>query len=281
MSNRVALRVIAAGATVAGALYALRLLRAHWRAEPGAPPRKVAYSRHAPDVPIQLTSTATMETLDAFAPFGQWLSVLVSPDGLVGGHGAVLRGITVRDVYMFGARAGFVFLDVDISMPTPDGANVKLPGAVLLRGGAVAVLVWCKRDEEIHVLLVRQPRVATGAMQWEIPAGMLHSDGDCRGTAFDEIRQETGLEFSREALERLPTTPFASQGLLDERFTFYAAHCPDLLEKAQSLDASALGVREEGEVIASVAAVAMTRAHEFDDSKLIAALAAAVASVMT
>ena len=86
---------------------------------------------------------------------------------------------------------------------------------------------------------------------------------------------------ARACRARLFSAALASQGLLDERFTFYAAHCPDLLEKAQSLDASALGVREEGEVIASVAAVAMTRAHEFDDSKLIAALAAAVASVMT
>lgn len=111
-------------------------------------------------------------------------------------------------------------------------------------------------------------------MTWEMPAGMLHANGDCRGTAFDEIREETGLVFDRGQLIHLTVAPFSSPGLLDERYTFYSVECPGLREKTRAIDPSRLGAPSEGELIASVRTVRVTDANHCNDAKLLAALAA-------
>ena len=107
------------------------------------------------DVPIRLPTGIDVEEVDAFDPFREWVAALLSPDGLVGGEGATLSSITIRDVFRFGKRVGFLFLEADLSMPSLTGAPVKLPGAVLLRGTAVAVLMWSKDEDGVHVLVVR------------------------------------------------------------------------------------------------------------------------------
>ena len=52
----------------------------------------------------------------------------------------------------------FIMMDVNVSTN-----GVRLPGAVVLRGKSVAVLIWYHRPvtNDVYVVLVRQPRIAT------------------------------------------------------------------------------------------------------------------------
>ncbi|KAF9691807.1 hypothetical protein EKO04_010410 [Ascochyta lentis] len=94
-----------------------------------------------------------------------------------------------------------------------------VPGAVFLRGGSVAVLIIvqpedAKDEDEKHVILTVQPRIAAGSLAFtEIPAGMLDG-GSLKGTAASEIEEEAKLKvkesdlisLSELALKDIPTT---------------------------------------------------------------------------
>lgn len=192
----------------------------------------------------------------AFAPFIDWQRNLAQ--GLLA-EGGVVEKVTIRDAYLFGSRIGFLLMDVDMHM---DG--VKLPGAVMLRGTSVAVLLWYKVEDAVHVVLVRQPRVATGRMMWEVPAGMADGDGTLKGQMFKEIQEETGLTLNIQDLKHHAAAPYTSCGLLDERLELYSMRIdPDVMAKAGSQ-----GNRAEGELITNVEAVPLTDPRTLEDGKL-------------
>ena len=66
-----------------------------------------------------------------------------------------------------------------------------IPGIVLLRGPSCAVLLWYVVDEVKYAIMIQQPRVATGKLTWEVPAGMLDGEKDVKGKMFEEIKEET------------------------------------------------------------------------------------------
>lgn len=56
-------------------------------------------------------------------------------------------------------------------------------------------------DEEAHVLLTVQPRIATGSLAFvELPAGMMDADSNFAGKAAQEIREELGLVIHEDDL---------------------------------------------------------------------------------
>jgi ADP-sugar diphosphatase len=78
-----------------------------------------------------------------------------------------------------------------------------LPGAVFLRGPSVAMMVTLQPDDlpedsqdEKHVLLTVQPRIAAGTLALtELPAGMVDDGGNFAGAAAKEIKEELGICF--------------------------------------------------------------------------------------
>ena len=73
-------------------------------------------------------------------------------------------------------------------------------------------------DDEKHVILTVQPRIAAGSLAFtEIPAGML-DDGSLKGAAASEIEEEAKLkvkesdliDLSQLALKDVPVTPWTS-----------------------------------------------------------------------
>ena len=85
---------------------------------------------------------------------------------------------------------------------------------------AVAILA----EFEGKVILIDQPRVATGGRCLELPAGLI-GDQDAKATvestAVKELQEETG--FTAERIERLGDF-HASPGMLSEGFTLVRAH---------------------------------------------------------
>jgi len=135
-----------------------------------------------------------------------------------------LRSVHVREVVMFGSRAGFVLAEADVR----DAEGRQLPGVAFLRGDSVAVLpVLVTPDGERMAVLVRQARVPAGlADYYEIPAGML-DDGAFASKAIEELAEEVGegVEIREGDLVQLwegHTTPGGS----DEAVRVYAAEIP-------------------------------------------------------
>ena len=179
-------------------------------------------------------------------------------------QGAVVEKVSIRDSYMFGPRIGFMLMDVTVHMN-----GVKLPGAVLLRGKSLAVLLWYREwvSGDVYVVLVHQARVATGRMTWEVPAGMADVNGTLKGQMFTEIQEETGLTLNvNELVHHQHMSPYTSCGLLDETLELYSMQVsPDVMTKATS---TVLGNTEEGEVITNVSAVPLSDARTLEDGKL-------------
>ena len=126
---------------------------------------------------------------------------------------------------------------------------------VELRGGAVAMLVHlrCSDEGRIYTVLVKQPRIATGNLEFvEIPAGMIDG-GSFLGAAAREIEEELGMKFTEFELENI-TLPASrergvslSPGLLDETCMFYRVERSVTRAELDELQGKTYGLQEEGE----------------------------------
>lgn len=84
--------------------------------------------------------------------------------------------------------------------------------------GAVAIVA----EVDGKIILVEQPRVATGKRCLELPAGLVGDEDDdgVEQTALKELQQETG--YTAETIERISDF-YASPGMLSESFTLVRA----------------------------------------------------------
>lgn len=100
----------------------------------------------------------------------------------------------------------------------------KLLPIVLLRGHFVSVLTCLKSAEtsKEYLLLVKQHRIANGAVSYEHPAGMCDSEADPLAVAVKEVKEETSLHITADQLVQLtPDILYTSAGLLDEGGYFF------------------------------------------------------------
>lgn len=178
-----------------------------------------------PQCPVHLTDNLTQDQLLSYPAFKTWhntlrhsLSSQAKSTHEFNKSPYALRQIKVQSVDWFGSgdkkRLGFVKFTAEI---TNDNGE-HLPGAVFMRGGAVAMLLILQPDdvpegseEDKHVLLTVQPRIAAGSLAFaEIPAGMLDDAGSFAGGAAKEIEEETGLVVKDDEL--IDMTALALQG---------------------------------------------------------------------
>jgi 8-oxo-dGTP pyrophosphatase MutT (NUDIX family) len=91
----------------------------------------------------------------------------------------------------FGRRIGCVELDV---LYTLDGRPHR--ERIMLHGKAVmiAVLIRCTDTDQIYTILVQQPRVGSGQLMLEFPAGMTDDCDDVARVAARELSEEVGIE---------------------------------------------------------------------------------------
>jgi ADP-sugar diphosphatase len=144
-----------------------------------------------------------------------------------------------------------------------------LPGAIFLRGASVGMLVLLQPDdlppnsqEEKHVLLTVQPRIAAGGLQFvELPAGMV-DDGTFKGSAAKEIEEELGLKIHEDDLVNLtelaipekeeeicPRALFPSAGGCDEFIPIFLHEKRIPRQQLAEWTGKLTGLREEGEKI--------------------------------
>lgn len=231
-----------------------------------------------PPCPVHLIDNLTQNQLLSYPAFKTWhntirrsLSLQENLKHEFNKSPYALREITVQSVDWFGSgdnkRLGFVKFQAQI---TNDNGE-HLPGAVFMRGGAVAMLLILQPDDvpeqdenEKYVLLTVQPRIAAGSLAFaEIPAGMLDDAGSFAGGAAKEIEEETGLVVKDEELidltaltlegeenaEGLQRGTFTTPGACDEFVPVFLYQKRIPRAELDNFRGKLTGLRNEGEKI--------------------------------
>ncbi len=155
-----------------------------------------------------------MEKWDESVKFNVWKKSLLNNN---------IKINTIEEKYSVHKRSGdLLFSLLEIKATDPDG--IPLLPIVLIRGNFVSVVVAIKDSEtnEKYFLLVKQRRIANGAVFFEHPAGMCDSETDPYKVALKEVEEETGLIIKKEDLHLLwEKQLYSSPGLLDEAGYFF------------------------------------------------------------
>jgi 8-oxo-dGTP pyrophosphatase MutT (NUDIX family) len=163
---------------------------------------------------IKIINSKETSLISSFVPFKQWYKTV--SENLLSDVNTI-ENIRIIEEYKFGSNLGFLLMNVKLNYE-----KKFLPGFVVLRGPSCAVLMWYKKNEEKYVLMIRQPRVATGKLIWEVPAGMLDGEtNNIKGKMIDEIKEETGIFPEKEKLMYLGTS-YSSCGITDEQYIFFS-----------------------------------------------------------
>jgi ADP-sugar diphosphatase len=134
-----------------------------------------------------------------------------------------VRRVMIQSVDFFGSgpgkRVGFIKFIAQVA----DGDSCR-DKIVLLRGGAVAILLILECDGAEFVVITEQMRLPAGNYHPELPAGMLDGSGKFAGVAAREIEEELGITIHESELldlteyfygDRYRGT-YTSAGLMDE-----------------------------------------------------------------
>jgi ADP-ribose pyrophosphatase len=150
-----------------------------------------------------------------------------------------------------------------------DVHEIELPNGIhsqreiLTHPGAVAIVAL---DDEQHVLLVRQFRLAAGQMMTEIPAGTREPDEDIFACAERELREETGQRPLK--LEHLGGF-FVAPGYTTEYIHLFLAQGYEAAPLAMDVDEQisvervplreALAMIEDGRIVDGKSAIGLLR----------------------
>ncbi|KAK6538511.1 hypothetical protein TWF694_010092 [Orbilia ellipsospora] len=163
---------------------------------------------------------AGKEELLEFPAFKSWISRLTSalrPENNPAGY--TLRCIEITNVVRFSSsKIGFVMLNAEVRDPLDE---VKLPGAVLLRGPSVAILALLHPKgtpkDNLYAILTIQPRLPGASTSLaEIPAGMLDDQGSFVSAAARELEEEVGIKISEDKLINLSELALENSPLLNQ-----------------------------------------------------------------
>jgi ADP-sugar diphosphatase len=166
-----------------------------------------------------------------------------------------LQGITVQSVDRFGStRIGFIKFRADIRRN-----GVQIPGVVVLRGSAVAVLliITDSTTGEQWTILAQQPRVPTGRLLLEIPARMSDGAKNLRGVAIQELAEECGLVAAPDDLIDLIDLAYhgahpgayMSGGLVDEFIVLYLWRATMSHERVREIEGRLGGESEHEQIV--------------------------------
>jgi 8-oxo-dGTP pyrophosphatase MutT (NUDIX family) len=164
-------------------------------------------------------------------------------------------GCTLRKVELLAEMnkpdGSLLFAILRTRVEDPQGR--PLPAYALIRGHA-AVIVTVVINEETRdrkFLMVRQRRIGNGSESLEFPAGMLDEDvADPKGVAIRELKEETGLDATRDQLFSLCEKPlFSSSGLDDEAIYFFGCELELPPDRFHALEGGETGKADEHEYI--------------------------------
>lgn len=169
-------------------------------------------------VTITLPPQLVASVLNDFVPYTTWRSTLAKsleaqkdPSHPFHHDPYQLKSIDVQACDFFSSsRLGFLKLKAGVY----NGTNERIPGAVFMRGGSVAMLIVLRPNDsnEEYVILTVQPRIPAGSLSFvELPAGMIDDSGTFGGAAAKEIKEETGLDIKEDELTDMTKLAIAAR----------------------------------------------------------------------
>lgn len=190
------------------------------------------------------------------AAFKEWYSKTMEK------FGPAFTSVAILEIYPFVNETkpvGFVMVDATITATDKNGKLVTIPGAVFLRGGAVAILTLAVSENDpskMFVINTVQARVpGSEAAYEEIPAGMIDGASNFGGVAAKELMEETGITIKETELESLGVM-YPSIGGCDEVIALFR-----IVKKLSDKDIALL----EGKATGVEHEVISVRVRTYDD----------------
>ncbi|KAH7832572.1 putative hydrolase, NUDIX family protein [Monocercomonoides exilis] len=201
------------------------------------------------DVPytVESSSIDVKAIVETFVPWKDWVDSLDE-------HMHVSH-VHFQSMDYKGKNVGFVKFKADASV---GDEKKRIPGIVLLRGGAIACLIEAICDGKSYALLIEQPRFPSGKSNFrEVVAGMLDGDNHLAGSMIREVQEEVGLTIQVDKLidlTELAQGPnvrgmYPSIGLCDEFIRLFLYRVEMTKTQLDSLEGRLGGLKEEGEYI--------------------------------
>lgn len=182
-------------------------------------PRTCELEAWSPPVSVDLLDDMTKEELLEFRAFRDWLRTLKASLALQRFEDHALHKSPYKLKHIqcqatdrtYTEPKRILFLKLQVTVENDLGE--RLPGAVFLRGGSVAMLMILRMEgayDERWVIMTEQPRIAAGSLSFvEIPAGMLDDSSKFSGAAAREIEEEVGYKL--EGKDLIDMTKLAMQ----------------------------------------------------------------------
>lgn len=152
-------------------------------------------------------------------------------------------------------RVGFIELDVQYSI-----ANYTHSERVILSGGSVTIvcLIHCTTDDKLYTVMVQQPRIASGKLMYEYPAGLADDCTDHRDVAVRELEEECKIIASKEELIDLNAKLIGSgyfntnEERFDEYCSVFLVRRNMTIDEINDLQGRECGVDEEEQITVKV-----------------------------
>ena len=182
------------------------------------------------------------QSLKASLKYQQWASRLAS-------NKIDLKSVEeLKTIQKRNGGKSFQYDCIDATSPE----NTPLLPIAVLRGDFVSILTCLidRETKERFLLLVKQRRVANGALFYEMPAGMTDSNTDPFDVAIHEMVEETSVVITRDQLTLLnDELLYSSPGLIDEAGWFFSVELEMSGAEIKALHDRATGAEGENEFI--------------------------------
>ena len=168
-------------------------------------------------------------------------------------HSIKIGSFDIKSVDIFpGDRIGFIEADINYT-----SNNINNSERIILVGGSasIVVLIICEETKDIYTVLVKQPRIGSGGLQYEFPAGLADDSTDFRMTAVRELEEECGIIVDKESIVNLSELIngsdekyFTHAHNFYEEVSFYLAVKTMKMSEIKGLDGRYGGVDEEEQI---------------------------------
>jgi 8-oxo-dGTP pyrophosphatase MutT (NUDIX family) len=158
----------------------------------------------------------------------------------------------VISVDCWGGRVGILEMDVQYELNGREYAD-----RIVLTGRSVMMCMLLRAEEtgKLYTVLVKQPRIGSGRLMYEFPAGKTEDSTEYLDVAAREVREEVGIPCRPEDLVYIPDvlpngddTVMVAAPYFDERVRFYCYSRTMKTEDIMKLEGKSHGVDPDEQI---------------------------------
>lgn len=147
--------------------------------------------------PIQIPEGAPIDAIEKSPLLSDWVKRL--------DQRVRISELKILSVDLFGKRVGFIEIEVTYQMLMQNSLgsinfSEKKTERLILSGKSCMIvpILYATDTKECFAVLVHQPRIGSGKIMYEFPAGMIEDSSDYKINALRELEEEVGIKCSPE-----------------------------------------------------------------------------------